>query len=322
MNITGIIQFSSVRGATAHSVRCITLLLAFVCATGAARTASAQYIADEAHVRLWTDTTLYTGSPVGSRDETVLAPVLLADLKLAGFRLGGALPFAAGWSDSALDLLGGSGTQSGSDFVMGNPSLQALFEVGNGPVLGSIGAGFAFSVPGATVADADEAAGKRALTLAAASRGLWNDWWWLLDTSTLYFPASIRFRDDMLEIGAEGAIGVTFPGGNRDTGLVSEIGGYAAVVSKTSEFGLRLRSYIPIANRAAASLEFSQIPGVSIGGGVTPSQTSAELYAERVFSKFLLLGGGFLLNLDTPYGVFGNGDDIWGARLLLGITVY
>src|SRR4029079_2761357 len=88
--------------------------------------------ADDSKLRIWLDTSFYTGSPAGHQTQTVIAPVASADLKLGALRLRADLPFAAGWGRTATDIVGVSLSQSASNFVMGNPDLRLDFEVSAG----------------------------------------------------------------------------------------------------------------------------------------------------------------------------------------------
>jgi hypothetical protein len=105
----------------------------------------------------------------------------------------------------------------------------------------------------------------------------------------------------------------------RDTGTLAQIGGYiAAVRDKTGSVGIRERTVIPLSNRRQAPVT---IGSLSSSGSLLPSQSSLEVYGEWHPAEVLLIGAGFLLNLDEPFGVFGSGQDIWGARVSFGFAL-
>jgi hypothetical protein len=279
--------------------------------------------ADDSKLRIWLDTSFYTGSPGGHQTQTVIAPVASADFKLGALRLGADLPFAAGWGRTATDIVGVSLSQSASNFVMGNPDLRLDFEVSSGPVLARVGGGVAFLVADASAGSADSLEGKQALQLASASRGTWNQWWWMLDTYTLFVPGELRYRGDGFAAGVEGALALTIPGKQsnnvRDVGTLAQIGAFiAAMQDETGAVGVRVRSVIPLVNRLEAPIVIGR---VTTGNSLLPCQTSIEVYGEMHAAELLLLGAGFLLNLDAPFGVFGDGQDIWGARITVGVAL-
>jgi hypothetical protein len=301
--------------------------LAMIAISASARHAFAQaqtgQSADDSPVRLLLDTSFYTGTPQDSHSQTVIAPVASADFKLVAFRIGGDLPFAAGWGRAVADVAGMPLSQSASNFVMGNPDIRGDFEVSSGNVLARVGAGFAFSVADASAGSANSFEGKTALGLASASRGTWNQWWWMLDTYTLFVPGELRYRGEGFAAGAEGAFALTFPGSDsndrRDTGTLIQFGGFlAAVKDKIGSVGIRERTVIPLTNRRQAPIT---VGSVSTSGSLLPSQSSLEIYGEWHPMEVLLLGAGFLLNLDEPFGVFGSGQDIWGLRLTAGLAI-
>jgi hypothetical protein len=233
------------------------------------------------------------------------------------------LPFAAGWGRTAADVVGVSLSQSASNFVMGNPDVRADFEVTSGPVLARVGLGVAFLVADASAGSADSIEGKRALQLASASRGTWNPWWWMLDTYTFFVPGEIRYRGEGFAAGVEGALALTIPGKQsndvRDAGTLAQVGAFiAAMQDETGSVGVRVRSVIPLLNRREAPVV---IGSVTAGGSPQPCQTSIEVYGEMHAADILLLGAGFLLNLDEPFGVFGDGQDVWGARITVGAAL-
>ena len=154
------------------------------------------------------------------------------------------------------------------------------------------------------------------LQLASATRGTWNPWWWMLDTYTLFVPGELRYRGEGFAAGVEGALALTIPGKQsndvRDAGTLAQIGAFiAAMQDETGSVGVRVRSVIPLFNRGQAPLV---IGSVTAGGSPLPCQTSIEVYGEMHAADIVLLGAGFLLNLDEPFGVFGNGQDVWGAH--------
>jgi hypothetical protein len=290
--------------------KCVLVLLALVTLLfGGTRRAHAQ-VAEDAFIRAWMDTTFYTGSPGDGPTTTVLAPVLQADLKVLGLlRIGLDLPFAAGWVSAS----GPAGLFSvdGSQFTLGTPTVHGQVEIEAGPLFARAGLGVALSVRNNDVNSADDFAGFTGLALGAATRGMWNAWWFL-DRHTVFAPGEVAYRGDNTAFGVEGALIAFFPRSDSpdtvDTATALQIGAYIAGVSdKTSMFGLRFRNLIAFSNDVMGSDKL---------------QSSLELFAETHLMKILLLGGGFLLNLDEPFGVFGsNGADIWALRVKAGIAL-
>jgi hypothetical protein len=286
----------------------VTVLMALaLIVLGGAQRAQAQ-VAEDAFVRVWADTTFYTGSPGDGPKTTVIAPVLQADLKLLGLlRIGLDLPFAAGFvSGGATNLF----NVDGSQFNLGAPTLHGQVEIESGPLLARAGLGIAVSVRGNDIGNADDFAGTVGLQLAAATRGMWNAWWFL-DRHTIYAPGEVSYRGQNTAFGVEGALIAFIPRSDApsgvDTATALQIGAYiAGVTGKTTMFGLRFRNLIAFSNDVF---------------GRDKVQSSLEVFAEAHVMKILLLGGGFLVNLDEPFGVFGDGLDIWSLRVKAGIAL-
>jgi hypothetical protein len=276
------------------------LLLTALLASGA-RPAQAQ-VADDAGVRAWLDMTFYSG-----HDTTALAPVLQADLKFLGvLRLGLDLPFAYASTTLSSSVLNDS--PSASQFTLATPALHGAIEIEAGPLFLRAGLGFAVSMRDTDITSNDDLAGFTAMTTGMATRGAWNPWWYT-DAHAVFAPGELSYRGDDYALGVEGALMALFPRDDQfDTQTGVQIGAYlAAITDKTSAIGLRWRNVIA----------FHQGP-MLIG---QHAQSSVEVYAETRVMKLLLLGGGFLLNLDEPFGVFGDGADIWAVRLKAGLAL-
>jgi hypothetical protein len=238
----------------------------------------------------------------------VIAPVLQADLKLLGLlRLGLDLPFSATFVSGGANSIV---TSDASQFNLATPTLHGTVEIEAGPLLARAGLGIALSVR-SLGSSADDVAGTYGMYLATATRGAWNAWWYL-DRHTIYAPGEISYRGENTAFGVEGALIAFIPrsdsGPGIDTAAALQIGAYIAGVSgKTSMFGLRFRNLIATSSDVI---------------GPDKLQSSLELFAETHVMKILLLGGGFLLNLDKPFGVFGSGGgDIWALRVKAGIAL-
>lgn len=275
---------------------------------GVTRPAHAQ-VAEDASIRAWADTTFYTGSPGNGPKTTVIAPVLQADLKLLGLlRLGLDLPFSATFVSGGANSIV---TADASQFNLATPTIHGVVEIEAGPLLARAGLGIALSVRGIDGTSNDAVAGSYGMFLATATRGAWNAWWYL-DRHTIYAPGEISYRGDDTAFGVEGALIAFIPRSDSppgiDTAAALQIGAYIAGVSgKTSMFGLRFRNLIATSSDVI---------------GPDKLQSSVELFAETHVMKILLLGGGFLLNLDKPFGVFGSGGgDIWALRVKAGIAL-
>ena len=146
-----------------------------------------------------------------------------------------------------------------------------------------------------------------------ASRGTWNEWWWMLDTYTAFVPAEVRYLGHGFAVGAGGRVRADVPWQQpsrstrrRHAGAVRRVPRRGA--RKSGSVGIRERTTVPLSNRRQAPLV---VNGVATSGALLPSQSSLELYGELHVCEVLLLGAGFLLNLDEPFGVFGNGQGIW-----------
>jgi hypothetical protein len=289
-----------VRGALPVLIAGLVLVFA-----GAQRTHA--QVAEDASIRAWMDTTFYTGSPGDGPKTTVIAPVLQADLKLLGLlRLGLDLPFSAGFVSGGANSLV---MTDASQFNLGTPTIHGEVEIEAGPLLARAGLGIALSVR-SIGNSADDLAGSLGLATAAATRGMWNAWWFV-DRHTIYAPGEISYRGNDTAFGVEGALIAFIPRSDAppgvDTAAALQIGAYIAGVSgKTSMFGLRFRNLIAFSNDVF---------------GADKVQSSVELFAETHVMKILLLGAGFLLNLDEPFGVFGDGLGIWGLRLKAGVAL-
>lgn len=286
----------------------LALIAGLVLVFAGAQRAHAQ-VAEDSSIRAWMDTTFYTGSAGGGPKTTVIAPVLQADLKLLGLlRLGLDLPFSASF------VSGGSNSivsTDASQFNLATPTLHGTVEIEAGPLLARAGLGIALSVRGIDGTSADDFAGTYGMRLAMATRGAWNAWWYL-DRHTVFAPGEISYRGTNTAFGVEGALIAFIPrsdsGPGIDTAAALQIGAYIAGVSgKTSMYGLRFRNLIATSSDVI---------------GPDKLQSSLELFAETHVMNILLLGGGFLLNLDKPFGVFGSGGgDIWALRIKAGVAL-
>lgn len=290
-----------------HTLHSNAFALVFSMLVVASANSALAQVADDASLRAWADTTFYTGKPGGGK-VTEIAPVLQADFKLLGLvRIGLDLPFAAAFTTLSSSI---SPAPSASRFTLGSPTLHGMLEVEAGPLLARAGLGVAVSVRSTDITSPDDVAGFTAMEFGLATRGAWNPWWYT-DTHAIFAPGEVSYRGENYAFGVEGALMALIPrsDSNADTQTALQLGPYlAAVTGKTSAIGIRWRNVITFAR------------GPLLDGD--HAQSSLEAYAETRVMKLLLLGGGFLVNLDRPFGVFGSGGaDVWALRVKAGLAL-
>ena len=151
--------------------------------------------------------------------------------------------------------------------------------------------GFGVTAP---IANSDEVL---SLAHGVAMRGLWDSWLYLPDSFGIVLPFQIERRMDHLILGADTAFGILIPTGDREESdaviqLAGLVGGSSGAVS------------------AGARLQLVWVPTSSSDN----AQVSLVPFVQGDFSEgFAYLR--FLVNLDEPFGVFGDGADVWGLMI-------
>jgi hypothetical protein len=229
----------------------------------------------------------------------VQTPELHANIGFARrFRIDGVLPFSAA-------ILSPSEGDAGSAFRVGNPSASFQFVLPIGP-RGWLSLGVGLALPVASLPDntatEDGLAARAAYGFGMAVHGLWNAWNYLPERFSLYVPAEIELGSARLRYAGEMAVAHAFyiGDGQADDVTIWQVGArIQAYVSRAASFGARLRTVFDLSSDTQDGV-----------------QVSFEPFFDAVLGHFLL-GFGFVMNLDNPYGpdaqLF-----VWGTRLSLG----
>jgi hypothetical protein len=137
--------------------------------------------------------------------------------------------------------------------------------------------------------------------LISAMEGRWNHWRWMPEHFTIVVPVSARMvAENHVLVGGGTSLACSIPTGdykNDRADIYWQLAGEVGFRWDTVETGMRLRAVTePV--KTGDKLQ------VSIGPFVRLDLEGGYLKAD------------FLLNLDSPYGVFGSGgDDVWGLFL-------
>jgi len=192
-----------------------------------------------------------------------------------------------------------------SEFQSGNP-FAAVYYVG--PMRTGyfrIGAGLA---PPLASVDTDDLTNLSRdvlpLALASAVHGFWDIWLHSLDRFSLVLPAlQIESQSDALLLGAEGAIAVlitTDDTVNSDTDIVLQAAGLIGAAFDQVTLGTRLQVVFQATQEIEDDAQLALVPFVQVQLG-----RSGFLYTR------------FVMTLDEPLGVFGDGDN-WAWSLNVG----
>jgi len=234
-----------------------------------------------------------------TRDVTVVAPILRGVFPVRSWTLEAEVPtvvydFGGG---GAVTPLGYETRPDDSGAALGNPTFTAKHHWLQG------GRDFYFG-PGATLPLAQPSSTddvqEAALAVALGSRGVWNVWWYMPRTLTVFFPLGVRHvSPGGLDIGAEAAVAALFHvgRGSEDTLGAGQVGAHLGYASSSAEAGAKLR--------------LVRLPG---DRGSDHGQISFEPYARALLDS-AYVGGGFLINLDEPMGPMLDRGSVWGLHL-------
>lgn len=252
---------------------------------------------------------------------TAFAPALRGRFVRRQLIIDADLPFAAGGIEFAEDIeLVPGAERSSSAFVIGNPnvSVGGWLPIAKGRGWISLGGGFA--LPLASVEDdpdsmdeANDGLAKRlALGSAAAMAGTWNAWRYLPNYGTLYFPMEIESGSERVRFGGELTFARMFYTGDADISGASVLQFGARLQGKLSSaawFGVRWRGV------------FADESGSDVDDDDDKFQMSLEPFIEALAGQRVVLGAGFLFNLDEPNGIVSDELFVWGARVSLGANL-
>lgn len=138
-----------------------------------------------------------------------------------------------------------------------------------------------------------------AFSAALATRGWWDAWSYAPDTLSVVVPAQWEtLVGGALLIGGDAAAGLLFPTDDRiddDTDLTLQAAGTLGYRSGPLTVGGKLQG-VWLATTDGDNAQLAAVPFV---------QADVARGAGFVYSRFVL-------NLDEPLGVFGDGADVWG----------
>jgi hypothetical protein len=194
----------------------------------------------------------------------------------------------------------GNGTSS---FRTGNPFAALYYMQRRQDGYFRIGGGIA--PPLAHVSSSTGSLGTAFLAYAGASamHGLWNLWLYTPDYITLAIPGQLETQSGRLVLGADFAGAVLVPTSSRNskTNVALQLAGSIGAKIDSTTLGVRLQGvWLPTSNGDNAQLALVPFVQADFSGG-------GFVYAR------------FLLNLDRPFGVFGDRpgllDKVWGLYL-------
>jgi hypothetical protein len=225
----------------------------------------------------------YTDSQ-GSATLHVLAPVLSARIA-AGDSMDIELDWPFGFASSSSEL--GDGVD---EFRSGNPFLAGYYV--SRQQNGYLRVGLGIAPPLASADDLDDIL---PLAMPTAMRGMWDAWLYVPEHLTLAVPFQIESRSGGLLLGADTAAAVLIPTGDNegaDTDLSIQLAGLVGGKRDAVSGGVRLQLvWVPTSDADNAQVAF--VPFVQ-----------GDFDAGFVYLRFLV-------NLDEPFGVFGDGADVW-----------
>jgi hypothetical protein len=242
----------------------------------------------------------YTDSDMGSSIH-VLRPTLGARLAFSEHaELTLDWPFAFGILSPAM----GDGDTS---FRTGNP-VAAIYYMRRSEA-GYYRIGGAIAVPLADVGDsaltsADAFTAVLTYGGASAMNGLWNIWQYSVDRLSLVIPGQFERRSGHLIYGGDLGLGILIDTGdaNRDAELVLQLAGMIGGRVDNVSLGTRL-----------------QVVWLATQDGGDNAQLALVPFVQADFSDNGFLFMRFVLNLDEPLGVFGDGagllGKVWGLHI-------
>jgi hypothetical protein len=190
-----------------------------------------------------------------------------------------------------------------TSFRAGNP-VAAVYYMRRSDV-GYYRIGGAIAPPLAHLGGSDAlGAGFIAYAGAAAMNGLWNVWQYSVDRLSLVIPGQFERRSGHLIYGGDFGLGVLVDTGdaNRDAEVVLQLAGMIGGRIDNVSVGTRL-----------------QVVWLATQDGGDNAQLALVPFVQADFSDNGFLFGRFVLNLDDPLGVFGDGrgllGKVWGLHL-------
>lgn len=183
-----------------------------------------------------------------------------------------------------------------SSFRTGNP-VAAIYYMKRSDV-GYYRIGGAIAPPLAHISGSNDSLLTAAAAYAGASamNGLWNIWQYEVDRLSLVLPGQFERRSGHLIYGGDFGLGVLVDTGdaNRDAEVVLQLAGMLGGRVDNVSFGTRL-----------------QVVWLATQGGGDNAQLALVPFVQADFSDNGFLFARFVLNLDEPLGVFGDGVGLW-----------
>lgn len=190
-----------------------------------------------------------------------------------------------------------------TSFRTGNP-VAAVYYMRRSD-LGYYRIGGAIAAPLAHLGGADAlGTGFIAYAGASAMNGLWNVWQYAVDRLSLVIPGQFERRSGHLIYGGDLGLGVLIDTGdaNRDAEVVLQLAGMIGGRIDNVSVGTRL-----------------QVVWLATQSGGDKAQLALVPFVQADFSDNGFLFARFVLNLDDPLGVFGDGvgllSKVWGLHL-------
>jgi hypothetical protein len=190
-----------------------------------------------------------------------------------------------------------------SSFRTGNPVANLYYMHRSDAGYYRIGGGIA-----APLAHLDAGAGLGAAfvayTGAIAMNGLWNIWQYAVDRLSLVVPGQFERRSGHLLYGGDFGLGVLVDTGdaNRDAEVVLQFAGMIGARIDNVSLGTRLQVVWLATQDAGDNAQLALVP-----------------FVQADFSDSGFLYARFVLNLDEPLGVFGDGtgllSKVWGLHV-------
>ena len=183
--------------------------------------------------------------------------------------------------------------EGSAEFRSGNPLVAGYYVSRQHG--GYLRVGFGVAPP---VAQVDDSSDLVPIASGLAMRGLWDSWLYAPETLSFVFPFQIERRMDRLVLGADTALAVLIPtsGGTDETDLDFQLAGLIGGTTGPVSAGVRLQLvWLPTSNSDNAQVALVPFVQGDFSGG------------------FVYLR--FLINLDQPLGVFGDGADVWALSI-------
>ncbi|HKP56524.1 MAG TPA: hypothetical protein VJV78_07390 [Polyangiales bacterium] len=243
----------------------------------------ADYVGDARSSAIELELGWYTDSE-GSGSLHALAPVLSARVSATDH-----LDLELDWPFGFVSVSG----DGNDEFRTGNPLVAGYYVQRQHD--GYLRAGFGIAVP---IASVDDTSDLLPLATGVAMRGLWDSWLYLPETLGLVLPFQIEKRMNALVLGGDTALGVLIPTSDRsdESDVAIQLAGLIGGKSGPVTAGARLQVvWVPTADGDNAQVALVPFVQGDFSGG------------------FVYLR--FLLNLDEPFGVFGDGADVWALSI-------